>query len=113
MFVALFWRYTFLREMFDQLQYEFNSELEDLVSSNTLIGDPILFFENIIVVPFFELIVGLGEGHFSVDFDLVGSGVEVKPKAFLILKDGKTDVLLVNNEKNLSGITEKILDVSI
>jgi uncharacterized spore protein YtfJ len=102
-----------LKDWFEEFEIEITNDIKDLVSSNTLIGDPILLFEKIILVPFFEMIVLLGEGHSSFDFASLGTGVEIKPKAFLILMDGKSNVILVNNEEKKFVVTEKILDVTI
>lgn len=102
-----------LKEWFDELEVEISNEIKNLISSNTLIGDPILFFENIILVPFFEMILALGEAHSSYEFSSIGTGVEVIPKAFLVLKDGKSEVILVNNKNMNLVVTEKILDVTI
>jgi len=101
-----------LKDGKDEFLYELSEEISELVSRNTLIGDPILFFENIILIPFFEMVAILGEGHTAVNLDYSGSGVAILPKAFLILKDGKSEVLLLNKKISTMGVTEKILDVT-
>ncbi len=102
-----------LNEWFKEFKVEISNELKDLVSNNTLIGDPVLFFENIILIPFFEMHVVLGEAHSSFEFASLGTGVEIIPKAFLVLKNGKSEVILINNKNLNLVVTEKILDVSI
>ncbi|MFB7139672.1 spore germination protein GerW family protein [Gottfriedia sp. NPDC056225] len=101
-----------MKDWFEEFEVEISNEIKDLVSSNTLIGDPILYFDKIILIPFFEMIVVLGEAHSSFEFASVGTGVEVIPKAFLVIMDGKTDVILVNNKNMNLAVSEKILDVT-
>lgn len=102
-----------LKEWIEEFQYDLENEMKEFVGSNTLIGDPILFFDHIVVIPFFEMVVLLGEGHAKVNFECQGSGVELKPKAFLVLIDGKAEVVLVKNGDTKEFVTEKILDVTI
>ncbi|QKE73231.1 hypothetical protein HPK19_10635 [Arthrobacter citreus] len=101
-----------MKDWFEEFEVEISNKIKDLVSSNTLIGDPILYFDKIILIPFFEMIVVLGEAHSSFEFASVGTGVEVIPKAFLVIMDGKTDVILVNNKNMNLAVSEKILDVT-
>ncbi|PEJ56233.1 MULTISPECIES: spore germination protein GerW family protein [unclassified Bacillus (in: firmicutes)] len=101
-----------MKDWFEEFEVEISNEIKDLVSSNTLIGDPILYFDKVILIPFFEMIVVLGEAHSSFEFASVGTGVEVIPKAFLVIMDGKTDVILVNNKNMNLAVSEKILDVT-
>lgn len=102
-----------MNKWIEDLQYDLEEEIKEFVGSNTLIGDPILFFDQIIVIPFFEMVVLLGEGHTKVQFDCIGSGLELIPKAFLVVIDGEIEVILVKNEDSKVFVTEKILDVTI
>jgi len=102
-----------LKKWIEDLQYDLEEEIKEFVGSNTLIGDPILFFDQIIVIPFFEMVVLLGEGHAKVHFECLGTGLELIPKAFLVIIDGEIEVILVKNEDSNVFVTEKILDVTI
>lgn len=102
-----------LKKWIEDLQYDLEEEIKEFVGNNTLIGDPFLFFDQIIVIPFFEMVVLLGEGHANVQFECLGTGLELIPKAFLVVIDGESEVILVKNDDSKVFVTEKILDVTI
>lgn len=89
-----------MNKWIEDLQYDLEEEIKEFVSNNTLIGEPFLFFDGIIVIPFFEMVVLLGEGHGNVQFECLGTGLELIPKAFLIVINGESEVILVKNERD-------------
>ncbi|MET3194239.1 hypothetical protein [Bacillus sp. OAE603] len=102
-----------MKKWIEDLQYDLEEEIKEFVGSNTLIGDPILFFDQIIVIPVFEMVVLLGEGHAKAQFECLGTGLELIPKAFLVIIDGEIEVILLKNEDSNVFVTEKVLDVTI
>lgn len=100
-----------MKERFKELHVELTDEIIGLIEENILIGDPILLHENIVFIPFFEMHLGIIEGQYS-NSEGVGTGLEISPKAILMLKDGKSEVFIINKRSNII-VTEKILDVTI
>lgn len=81
-------------------------KIRQMVSANTVVGDPITTADGLTILPVSKISVGLGGG--GSDFVSknpnnqenpfgggVGAGVKVTPVAFLIIKDGNVRMLPV------------------
>jgi len=80
------------------------AKIRDMVSANTVVGEPITT-DNITIIPISKISIGLGGG--GSDFATknsnqanafgggVGAGVKVTPVAFIIIKDGNVRMLPV------------------
>ena len=93
------------------LKQVIDSTLENLkkvMSTDTVIGEPIHVLENTVIIPVSKVSVGFTSG--GVDFDSKkasdnkhfgggnGAGMTVSPIAFLVVRDSGVEILNVNKE---------------
>ena len=82
------------------------AKLKEMVSVNSVVGDPIVTADGVTIIPVSNVSVGFGGGgsdfvsknvnHQDNPFGGgVGAGVKVTPVAFLIIKDGSVRMLPV------------------
>lgn len=98
-------------------------KLRDMVSVNSVVGDPIVTADGVTIIPISTVSVGFGGG--GSDFVSknvnkqdnpfgggVGAGVKVNPVAFLIVKDGNVRMLPVATPANTTAdrIVEMVPD---
>ncbi len=98
-------------------------KLREMVSVNSVVGDPIVTNDGVTIIPISTVSVGFGGG--GSDFVSknvnkqdnpfgggVGAGVKVNPVAFLIVKDGSVRMLPVATPANTTAdrIVEMIPD---
>ena len=92
--------------------------LKKVISTDTIIGDPIHVLDNTVIIPVSKVSVGFTSG--GVDFDSKktpdkhfgggnGAGVSVSPIAFLVVKDSGVEILNVNKES--SGAADPISEL--
>lgn len=82
--------------------------LRSLIDANTVIGEPITLPDGTTIIPVSKVTFGFASGGSDLPTSKVGDpfgggaggGVTVHPLAFLIVKDGKVDLLQVNENKN-------------
>ena len=99
------------------------AKLRDMVSVNSVVGDPIVTADGVTIIPVSNVSVGFGGGgsdfvsknvnHQENPFGGgVGAGVKVTPVAFLIIKDGNVRMLPVATPANTTAdrIVEMVPD---
>ena len=99
------------------------AKLRDMVSVNSVVGDPIVTADGVTIIPVSNISVGFGGGgsdfvsknvnHQENPFGGgVGAGVKVTPVAFLIIKDGNVRMLPVTTPANTTAdrIVEMVPD---
>ena len=90
------------------------AKLRDMVSVNSVVGDPIVTADGVTIIPVSNVSVGFGGGgsdfvsknvnHQENPFGGgVGAGVKVTPVAFLIIKDGNVRMLPVATPANTTA----------
>ena len=99
------------------------AKLKEMVSVNSVVGDPIVTADGVTIIPVSNVSVGFGGGgsdfvsknvnHQENPFGGgVGAGVKVTPVAFLIIKDGSVRMLPVATPANTTAdrIVEMVPD---
>jgi len=99
------------------------AKLRDMVSVNSVVGDPIVTADGVTIIPVSNISVGFGGGgsdfvsknvnHQENPFGGgVGAGVKVTPVAFLVIKDGNVRMLPVATPANTTAdrIVEMVPD---
>lgn len=99
------------------LKQVIDSTLENLkkvMSTDTVIGEPIHVLDNTVIIPVSKVSVGFTSG--GVDFDSKkqndnkhfgggnGAGMTVSPIAFLVVRDSGVEILNVNKENSSSAV---------
>lgn len=82
--------------------------LRSLVDANTVIGESITTPDGTVIIPVSKVSFGFASGGSDIPSSKVGEpfgggaggGVSVQPMAFLVVKDGKVDLLQINDSKN-------------
>ena len=95
-------------------------KIRQMVSANTVVGDPIVTTDGVTILPVCKISVGLGGG--GSDFvpkntnnqenpfgGGVGAGMKVTPVAFLVIKDGNVRMLPVAMPANSTA--ERIVEM--
>ncbi len=99
------------------------AKLKEMVSVNSVVGDPIVTADGVTIIPVSNVSVGFGGGgsdfvsknvnHQDNPFGGgVGAGAKVTPVAFLIIKDGNVRMLPVATPANTTAdrIVEMVPD---
>ena len=99
------------------------AKIREMVSVNSVVGDPISTADGVTIIPISKISIGLGGG--GSDFVSkntnqqenpfgggVGAGVKVTPVAFLVIKDGNVRMLPVATPANTTAdrIVEMVPD---
>lgn len=82
--------------------------LRSLVDANTVIGESITTPDGTVIIPVSKVSFGFASGGSDIPSSKVGEpfgggaggGVSVQPMAFLVVKDGKVELLQINDSKN-------------
>lgn len=82
--------------------------LRSLVDANTVIGEAITTPDGTVIIPVSKVSFGFASGGSDIPTAKAsepfgggaGGGVSVQPMAFLIVKDGKVELLQINDSKN-------------
>ena len=88
------------------------TKIREMVSSNSVVGEPINVGNDLTIIPISKISIGLGGG--GSDFATknqgempfgggVGAGVKVTPVAFLIIKDGNVRMVPVAAPANTTA----------
>ena len=98
-------------------------KLKEMITVNSVVGDPITTPDGVTIIPISKVSVGLGGGgsdfvsknpnHHENPFGGgVGAGIKVSPVAFLIVKDGSVRMLPVASPANTTAdrIVEMVPD---
>lgn len=82
--------------------------LRSLVDANTVIGQSITTPDGTVIIPVSKVSFGFASGGSDIPTAKAsepfgggaGGGVSVQPMAFLVVKDGKVELLQINDSKN-------------
>lgn len=82
--------------------------LRSLVDANTVIGQSITTPDGTVIIPVSKVSFGFASGGSDIPTTRqaepfgggAGGGVSVQPVAFLVVRDGKVDLLQINDSKN-------------
>ena len=81
-----------------------------LVDTKKVIGEPYTVGETTII-PFIETSIGLGVGDLKNNKEAAGAGCKVKPIACLIIQDGFTKLINIDNQDYISKAVDMIPDL--
>jgi sporulation protein YtfJ len=101
----------------DDLVRTVMEELHTIVKTETVIGEPVEVGESTILVPVCRISFGFGVGgHGSMETkgsSGTGGGASVEPIAFLVIKDGKPQLLPFQERKavSLGKVVELVPDL--
>ena len=84
--------------------------VETLVDTKKVIGEPYTVGETTII-PFIETSVGLGVGDLKNNKEAAGAGCKVKPIACLIIQDGFTKLINIENQDAITKAVDMIPDL--
>jgi len=85
--------------------------MESYITTKTTVGEAIRIGDTIIL-PLADVSFGMGNGTFSNDADNAGGmGGKVTPCAVLIIKDGMSKVVSVNQQDGLTKILDMVPDI--
>ena len=96
--------------------------LRSLVDANTVIGESITLPDGTVIIPVSKVAFGFASGGSDLPTKKVGDpfgggaggGVSVHPLAFLVVKDGKVDLLQIHESKNTAdrmvGMVPEVID---
>lgn len=81
-----------------------------LVDTKKVIGEPYTVGETTII-PFIETSIGLGVGDLKNNKEAAGAGCKVKPIACLIIQDGFTKLINIENQDAITKALDMIPDL--
>ena len=90
-------------------------KVREMVSANTVVGDPITTPDGVTLIPVSRLSIGYGcggsdYGRTNANFGGgAGAGMKVEPVAFLVVKDGTTRILPVS--KPAASTVDRVIDI--
>lgn len=85
--------------------------MESYITTKTTVGEAIKIGDTIIL-PLADVSFGLGLGAFSKDAGNAGGmGGKITPSAVLIIKDGMSKVVSVNQQDGLTKILDMVPDI--
>ncbi|HAN10139.1 MAG TPA: sporulation protein [Clostridiales bacterium] len=92
-----------LKEMF--------KSLEEVLTTKTVIGEPITI-DGIIIVPLLDISLGIGAGAIQSkdEKESVGGGMgaKISPNSLLIIRDGKPQVINIQNQEGFGKIIDMV-----
>ncbi len=79
-------------------------KLKGIAQTETIIGTPIVV-DNTTLIPVSRVSVGFGLGGSGGKFEVTGSGggLNVEPIAFIVVSDGKAQIMSLTREKDVFG----------
>lgn len=101
------------------------SSLETMVDVNTIIGDIVTTPDGSVIIPVSRVSFGFAAGGSEFNTNKLnkysespklpfgggsGAGVNITPEAFLVVKDGNTSLLTVNNNTPIDKLIDLIPD---
>lgn len=94
-------------ETFDALM----KGMESYITTKTTVGEAITIGDTIIL-PLADVSFGMGIGAFSKDTNNAGGmGGKITPSAILIIKDGMSKVVSINNQDSITKILDMVPDI--
>lgn len=98
----------------------FNSTVESLfkgmdnfLTTKTVVGDAVKFDDGTIILPLVEVSFGVGAGAFAGDKKNNaggGMGGKITPSSVLVIQNGTSKVVNVNNQDSVSKIIDMVPD---
>ncbi len=85
---------------------------ENFISSKTVVGEPI-FIDGAAIIPLMDVSCGLGAGAFNKEKDSMAGAMSAKmsPCAVLIVQNGTSKLISVNNQDAVSKILDMVPDL--
>jgi sporulation protein YtfJ len=102
------------------------SSLESMVDVNTIVGDIVTTTDGTLIIPVSKVTFGFAAGGSEFNTNKLnkysesaklpfgggsGAGVSIAPMAFLVVKDGYTNLLTLNNSTPIDKLIELIPDL--
>lgn len=102
------------------------SSLESMVDVNTIVGDIVTTSDGTVIIPVSKVSFGFAAGGSEFNTNKLnkysestklpfgggsGAGVNISPMAFLVVKDGYTNLLTLNNTTPLDKLIELVPDL--
>lgn len=102
------------------------SSLESMVDVNTIVGDIVTTSDGTVIIPVSKVCFGFAAGGSEFNTNKLnkysetaklpfgggsGAGVSIAPMAFLVVKDGYTNLLTLNNTTPLDKLIELVPDL--
>ena len=84
--------------------------VEGLAETKKVVGEPVVV-GNTTIIPFIETTMGFGVGDNNEKKEVAGAGCKVKPIACLIVQDGFTKLITIDNQDYLSKAVDMIPDL--
>ena len=84
--------------------------VDGLIDTKKVIGEPYTIGDTTII-PFLETSVGLGAGELKDNNEIASAGCKVKPIACLIIQDGFTKLINIDNQDYISKAVDMIPDL--
>ena len=100
--------------------------LENMIDVNTIIGDVVTASDGTVIIPVSKVSFGFAAGGSEFNTNKLnkfsevsklpfgggsGAGVNISPMAFLIIKNGNTNLLTLNNTNPLDKLVDLMPDV--
>ncbi|MDD2377193.1 MAG: GerW family sporulation protein [Clostridia bacterium] len=102
------------------------TSLESMVDVNTIVGDIVTTSDGTVIIPVSKVSFGFAAGGSEFNTNKLnkysesvklpfgggsGAGVNIAPMAFLVVKDGSTNLLTLNNTTPIDKLVELIPDL--
>jgi sporulation protein YtfJ len=102
------------------------TSLESMVDVNTIVGDIVTTADGTVIIPVSKVCFGFAAGGSEFNTNKLnkysesakfpfgggsGAGVNISPMAFLVVKDGYTNLLTLNNTTPLDKLIELVPDL--
>ncbi|MDF2865871.1 MAG: hypothetical protein K0R72_689 [Clostridia bacterium] len=102
------------------------TSLESMVDVNTIVGDIVTTTDGTVIIPVSKVCFGFAAGGSEFNTNKLnkysesaklpfgggsGAGVNISPMAFLVIKDGYTNLLTLNNTTPLDKLIELVPDL--
>ena len=84
--------------------------VDGLVDTKKVIGEPVIV-GNTTIIPFIETSLGFGVGELKDNKETAGAGCKVRPIACLVVQDGFTKLITIDNQDYLSKAIDLLPDL--
>ena len=83
------------------------SKMEGVISSKTVVGEPINIGD-VIIVPLVDISVGVGAGAKSNENSGGGLGAKLSPSAMLVVQNGSVQLVDVKNQNSVNKLIDMV-----
>ena len=103
------------KSKFDTAMQSMFESMNGLISTKTVVGDPVIINENTFVLPLMDVSVGVGAGanvNEKSNRNLGGGGIGAKfsPSAVLVVQDGNARIINIQEQDKLVHLIESAPD---